>query len=223
MKFYCPFCKCNLISTEEAKYSEADVDVDELGSPICFFGESSYRIIKCGKCDKIFFQTNSYDQMGMCYWSNSYPHYFTKKKFSENLSIISPTFIETYNQALDAKENNLHQLVGVSLRKSLEFLIKDFLAYICPDNADDIKKDPSLANVISNRIPLNKSYLHLDGLKALSLRAWWLGSDHTHYYVKYKDKDVDDLILCIDLAVSEIDTYLKKLNTIGSINKKASN
>ena len=43
-------------------------------------------------------------------------------------------FVETYSQAIFAEENSLNQLIGIGIRKSLEFLIKDFLISQNGDN-----------------------------------------------------------------------------------------
>lgn len=129
---------------------------------------------------------------------------------------ISPLFIETYNQAVTAQANNLHLICGSGYRLAFEILVKDFACYIHPDKADDIKQDPRVSNVIANRIPDKPN---LQELKGMANRAWWLGSDFSHYDKKYTDLDIKDLKACIEITVAEITYYLKKENYLNEITK----
>lgn len=52
----------------------------------------------------------------------------------DNVSEISERFGEIYKQSLQAKEYGLNEIYGMGLRKSLEFLVKDFAIYL-------VKKD----------------------------------------------------------------------------------
>ncbi len=67
-------------------------------------------------------------------------------------------FIETYYQSIYAESNSLHQLTGTGLRKSLEFLIKDFLT--SQGNEEDTIKNSTLSQYINNFInePLANSH-----------------------------------------------------------------
>jgi hypothetical protein len=49
-----------------------------------------------------------------------------KSEFPNNITEISPNFVDIYNQAIAAETHQLNQLVGIGLRKALEFLVKDF-------------------------------------------------------------------------------------------------
>lgn len=55
-----------------------------------------------------------------------------KRTFSNIISELSPNFCEIYNQAYIAEQTNLMQICGTGYRKSLEFLIKDYLISITP-------------------------------------------------------------------------------------------
>ena len=50
-----------------------------------------------------------------------------KEPLSDIISELSPNFCEIYNQAYIAEQTNLMQICGTGYRKSLEFLIKDYL------------------------------------------------------------------------------------------------
>lgn len=120
--------------------------------------------------------------------------------FPETVSAISPTFVDVYNQAIAAEASQLDQLVGIGLRKALEFLIKD---YACSENSDKVVqiKSAQLAACINE-------YVTDANIKECARRAAWLGNDETHYVRKWDQKDVGDLKLLVKLTVNWIDNAL---------------
>lgn len=127
--------------------------------------------------------------------SQGYP---ISQEFHKSINVISPAFIEIYNEAFEAEQQNLHQICGVGYRKALEFLIKDFAKYKNTDK-EKIRKIESifLGDVI-------KTYLEDKKIKTVAERAAWLGNDHTHYIKKWGNKDLSDLKMLIDLTVAFI-------------------
>lgn len=95
-------------------------------------------------------------------------------------------------------------------RKSLEFLIKDFLIYKNPEDKEKIVSDHKFANVI-------KTYVEDKKIKDMASRASWLGNDHSHYFKKWTDKDVQDLKVLIKTtlfwvqAELEYEHYMKEM------------
>ena len=83
------------------------------------------------KCQEIFIGTyeatnateDSRDLFELTHIAPSNPD---KSSFSEIIKETSPTFVQIHNQVLAAESIDLSQLVGIGLRKALEFLIKDF-------------------------------------------------------------------------------------------------
>lgn len=124
------------------------------------------------------------------------PLSYEKELFEKEIEDVSPNFVEIYNQSIEAETQNLSQLTGIGLRKSLEFLIKDFLVYKKPEDEENIKKT-QLSRCINNYIDDVK-------LKQISERATWLGNDETHYVRKWEDKDIKDLKLLIQVTVNMI-------------------
>lgn len=120
--------------------------------------------------------------------------------FSDQITKISPAFCEIYNQSLTAEIMSLSEIVGIGLRKSLEFLIKDFTSYQNPNKEDDIKKS-FLGNVIKN-------YVNDPNVKRCAELAVWLGNDEAHYLRKWENKDISDLKTLIRLTVNWIDNVL---------------
>ena len=126
----------------------------------------------------------------------------TQKKeiFSSEINNVSPKFIEIYNEAYFSEQNNLNEICGVAYRKSLEFLIKDFLILKNPE-----KKENIVSITIANCI---NSYIDDTRLKTTANRAIWLGNDHTHYEKKWENKDLSDLKTLIRLTVNWIESEI---------------
>ncbi|EMY61519.1 DUF4145 domain-containing protein [Leptospira terpstrae] len=140
----------------------------------------------------------------------SLPKTIVKNEFSTEITKTSPNFIEIYNQASVAEQQNLYHIAGVGFRKSLEFLIKDYLIIKFPEDEEKIKKE-LLGNSIRNRISDQN-------IKACAERAAWLGNDETHYTKKWEDKDISDLKILLQLTVKWIEAelltkaYLENMN-----------
>jgi len=132
--------------------------------------------------------------------TESVPRTAVQKTFGESIQTTSPDFIEIYNQAMGAEAYGLDEMTGMGLRKSLEFLIKDFLITQHPTKAEDIKKK-FLGTCI-------KEYVTDTNLKITAERATWLGNDETHYVRRWEDKDVEDLKTLIRITVNWIDNVL---------------
>ena len=116
------------------------------------------------------------------------------------ISDLSPGFEKIYNQSFHAEQIGLDEIAGVGYRKSLEFLIKDYLIIKYPDKKEDIKKT-FLGICINNWVEEKKK-------KKTTKRAAWLGNDHTHYVKKWEDKDLNDLKILIQLTVNWVQSEL---------------
>ncbi len=121
-------------------------------------------------------------------------------EFSEEIKSISQKFSIIYNQAYFAEQNNLNEICGMSYRKSLEILLKDFLTKRNPDDEIKIKRMP-ISQCINSYVDSNK-------LKLTAERAIWLGNDHTHYEQKWESKDLNDLKILIKLSINWIESEL---------------
>lgn len=118
-------------------------------------------------------------------------------EISENIQKISPDFIKVYREAEEAELRNLKLVCGPGYRKALEFLIKDYVIRLKPEDAAKIKK-LNLGTCISTFVTNNR-------VNQVAARAVWLGNDETHYLRKWEDKDVKDLKNLIKLTVHWIE------------------
>ncbi len=106
-------------------------------------------------------------------------------------------------------------MVGIGLRKALEFLIKDYAGSLNP--ADDAAiKASTLAQCITR-------YITDVNVKACAERAAWLGNDETHYIRKWDSKDVKDLRTLVHLVVNWIDNSLLTKKYLEGMQRGAGN
>jgi hypothetical protein len=128
-----------------------------------------------------------------------------KKEFPKNIVNASAPFCETYNQAFIAEVNGLNQICGPGYRKSLEFLVKDYLVGYkykdVPEKQEDVK-ELFLGAAIEKHIDEER-------IKRCAQRAVWLGNDETHYTRKWVDKDIQDLKSLIMMTVNYIDMTIE--------------
>lgn len=115
-----------------------------------------------------------------------------KATFEPAIEKLSPEFVKIYNQTLAAESAGLDELVGIGYRKALEYLIKDYLIRVLPEEESIIRK-MELGNCIANKISN-------DRLKVVASRAAWLGNDFTHYTRHFTDFEIDDLKRFIQAA-----------------------
>lgn len=125
-----------------------------------------------------------------------------KRTFSNIISELSPNSCEIYNQAYIAEQTNLMQICGTGYRKSLEFLIKDYLISTLPEDQHEAIKNKFLNNCIRDNI----SNINI---KTVASRAVWLGNDETHYTRKWEDKDINDLKSIIELTLHWIESEIR--------------
>lgn len=156
------------------------------------------------RCQQLFIgnYTASGGNASRWYWrlASVAPVSVQHTNFPETVSSVSPIFVQIFNQTVEAESRNLDQLVGIGLRKALEFLVKDFAVSENPGKEAEIR-NTMLGNCISQ-------YISDPNIKECAKRAAWLGNDETHYTRKWETKDVSDLKLLVRLTVNWIDNSL---------------
>ncbi|HJF86755.1 MAG TPA: DUF4145 domain-containing protein [Companilactobacillus farciminis] len=185
----CPECGSTMFPVNLSEGMEIASKVDST----CFLG---YIVFMCSKikCRNIFIQSYQVFQDT----EGDDPYQLTAVKLNHNLlppvnleidnriSTISRNFINIYKQALQSELVGLDQISGVGYRKSLEFLVKDYLIHIKPNDADNIKK-LFLGTVINNYLKDQPD------LQNLATAATWIGNGETHYINEYSPEDIQDM------------------------------
>lgn len=126
------------------------------------------------------------------------------REFNDSISSLSPDFIKIFKEAEIAEGNELLLICGVGYRKSLEFLIKDYLIKnVFRDKPEEQKvvSESFLGQCISR-------YIEDPRIKETAERAVWLGNDETHYIRVWTDKDLKDLKRLISMTVNWIELVL---------------
>jgi len=148
-------------------------------------------LFQCSYCYKYFsaeYKVNSYTNTLQAHTSEKLPNIPSVKieyNLPEEIDVFSTQFREIYTQSLSAEEHGLTAISGVGFRKSIEFLVKDFLIkFVNHEDSEKIKT-----------MPLSQSIKKIDNDKIISLAiaSTWLGNDETHYQRKFENKDVKDM------------------------------
>jgi hypothetical protein len=127
------------------------------------------------------------------------PYTIIEIEYSASIKTCSPMFIKIYNQANVAEIKGLDEIAGVGYRKSIEFLIKDYI--ISKNENEETIKSTSLGNCI-------KKYIDDPKIRVCAERATWLGNDETHYIRKWTNKDISDLKTLIKITTNWIESSL---------------
>jgi len=116
------------------------------------------------------------------------PISYKTRKFSEQITLISKDFVTIFNQSEQSEKLNLSEIAGPGYRKSLEFLIKDFVISKKPNKKEEVKRS-TLGDVIASHVDDSR-------IQSTAKRAAWLGNDETHYYRKWEDKEIVQGFFC---------------------------
>lgn len=167
----------------------------------------------CPECEECFVSKHLFDNE-LCdgyLFDFAAPMNHFQHPFSEGITNLSPNFVAIYNEALKAEELGLNSICGMGYRKSLEFLVKDYI----------IHKDSSKENEVATKLLMNciNDYIGDERLKSLAKASAWLGNDQTHYVKKHIDYGTQDLKVFINAFVTFIDAELAYENALNLISK----
>ncbi len=139
------------------------------------------------------------------------PQVFQGKVFHASILEMSASFVKIYSQALKAESLQLNEICGAGFRRSLEFLIKDYLIRCMPEKENEIKS-AALGVCINNYFPDSN-------VKSCAARAVWLGNDETHFIRKYTEHDLSDLKMLIELTVHWMVSEIVTRDYVASLSK----
>ena len=135
--------------------------------------------------------------------------------FSNRIKRVSGKFCGIYNEAQKAEQLGLSQLCEAGYRKSLEFVIRDYVSMLHKGREQD------LDNIA--KIPLGaciEGYVTDRKIRAIAKRAAWLENDETRYVMEWKGKDLQDIKMLIDLTVHWIEIELFTRDLLKSMPEK---
>lgn len=126
-----------------------------------------------------------------------------------------PSFKVIYEQSLEAESQGLDQIAGIGFRKSIEFLIKEYVIHQDPDSAEDVKSK-FLGKVIKENLS------EFPKIQTLATAAVWIGNDETHFVRVHNDKDIQDMKEFLTAAALFISAELKVEEAIEFTNRSKS-
>lgn len=159
-------------------------------------------VFRCprNECHQFFIATYNQHYGGEWRLAHCQPRREAGRAFTQEIADLSPSFVTIYKEAIAAESHGFESLVGIGLRKALEFLLKDFCI-----SRDPAKSAAFKAKFLGNLI---KEDVSDPKLKACAERAVWLGNDETHYERRWVGKDVSDLKLLIELTLHWVQSEL---------------
>lgn len=166
------------------------------------------RIYRCprNQCGRIFLANYYRSPDGFYGLNNLEPRQHKELSLPDLLKKNFPDFCEIYEQAIIADEMDLKEITGMGLRKSLEFLIKDFVIRNLKNNDADQKKINEVKKSFLGTCI--EKYINDSTIKRRAKRAVWLGNDETHFFKKWPEKDLTDLKNLIEITISSIEAQL---------------
>ena len=125
------------------------------------------------------------------------PQYWKPIYFPKEINDISSRFERIYNQAEISENFGLEEIAGGGYRKSLEFLVKDYLIF------QKVKPKTQIAMLkLGDAIAL----INDSRIQVCAKRAAWLGNDELHYNRVWEDKDIQNLKELIKLTTNLIES-----------------
>lgn len=113
-----------------------------------------------------------------------YPEYCANPEITD-LSNIAPNAMKIYAQAMIAKAHGLDELVGMGIRKAMDYLLYEFGSMFFPENKEFNENHKTTLNQRINKFIDNTL------IKDLAEACTWLGNDFTHPIRRHVLPDTD--------------------------------
>lgn len=143
------------------------------------------------------------------------PNEFTIKNNPEAFS----KFRIAYNDLQLLKAYNINNLIGMAVRRCIDYLVHDYIAYKKEEEVclSQLKKYKTY-----DKIPLGElisCFVRDDDIIDLAKRINWLANDFTHYFNNHPEYNEDDVNSLFEWLVIDIRALIAK-NEAKKINKK---
>lgn len=116
--------------------------------------------------------------------------------FPKSVKTLSSSFVDAYSQASTAEKIGLIQIAGMGYRKSLEYLVTDFL--LANNLVSENDAQSLMLSKLIKKIPE-------EDIRDLALASAWIGNDETHYYRQNPEYGIKDIKEWIQAMVSYIE------------------
>lgn len=149
-------------------------------------GNGILQVVRCPRheCAAIYVGLNRVNQDGT-HSASTFPNISDISLVAPEIGEYYPDFLSIYKQASLAESQGLKDLAGMGYRKSVEFLVKEYLIEKYPDLTDQISKENSGASI--NRLS------EYPEIRDLAKSISWVGNDETHMFQKRPDYSVPEM------------------------------
>jgi len=140
---------------------------------------------KCGRTFVVEYRRTGFSDNYFYRVYRYHPFYCKYPPMQDSLKEKYPEFYKIWKQACDAEAYGLTEIAGPAFRKSLEYLLKDYLVRQKGVEKEEIAK--------KQLWPVIKEYFK--GEKRVQEAAklcTWILNDETHYEKRWEDKDLED-------------------------------
>lgn len=196
----CPHCSTtvtpNIISSSSIQYTS-----DTRLLTIVFKGDC---------CNLPFFACYKFEALENTTLLSIYPN-IKPATLPQKIKDCSPRFVELYNQAYTAEQNNHFELAGSGYRNAMEILIKDFAINKLGIPREEVVKK-SLYDAIGE-------YLQEINLTTSADVVRVLGNSFTHYESKYDGIDFTVIKRYLEILIAQIETKLLLMEPIIPVNR----
>ncbi|KEZ51344.1 DUF4145 domain-containing protein [Metabacillus indicus] len=160
---------------------------------------------KCPDCEKFFvtlhkrYKENNQELEYISVYPNQ-----KKVQFHDLIEKISPRFIDVYNQAYTAEQQNHLDVAGAGYRLALEILIKDFAINALHEDPKVVKRK-SLSNALKDYLDEQEALTSADVVRIL-------GNDYVHYEQKHEGVEFTELKWYLEMFIKRLEAKLLFLN-----------
>lgn len=186
----CPFCN----AYEDGTISQRSLFPRETNK---YYGIISYVCTHCRKIYLVVYDIDVYQKKALPV--EIYPT-VSLSYSNDEISKLSPRFIDMYNQALKAESEGNIELSAMGFRASLEILVKDFaVVELHKERSTVVKK--SLYDAIGEYLGNQELVSSGDVIRIL-------GNDYAHYERKYPEQDFKMLKSYMEIFIHLVETKL---------------
>ncbi len=205
---FCPYCHNHIAANYQSSFFEINKESDALLDLITIWQCPNPECFKYIFAKYVAHRHVNGDQAEFVGFLDGTPEL---DKWPKVIVELNSRFIKIYEQSLIAEFKGLDEIAGMGFRKAIEFLVKDWAIKEKPEDRDKIISF-TLNEVVN-------SYFK-DELKAILLRATWLGNDQSHYQKLFEEYDVSDLKELIGLIISDLDKQERTKHWINSVESR---
>lgn len=209
----CSLCNAN-INIEPIHECFVTENIDNLNTHYHLYCFYVCQICKRGFIAEYYLDKKYSETVNFGNATDIYPQKIESIKFDPLIEKTFPDFVTIYNDAYAAEQSGCFHVCGMGYRKALEFLVKEYLIFLNPNDTAKIENETLMSCI--------KNICKNENLKIVASRAAWLGNDECHFIRKFTEYDISDLKELLDVSLTWIEMELKTKNALQIMSQKQS-